>query len=235
MLRIIRRIWATVTFGLSLLAIFTLSDTLDAVGDSRLPGWFNQTTLHWTFSVFALLYIAGMDARPLLDNALKQRRYRKAMNRPDGWSLSFAGGTGFQFVRGPYNEISPHYYTVLVQGVRIHNLSAERSRMLDLGIRFPGLSEDGALVEMTPRRSQKDEQFQFPLEIAPDGNVSGDIEFEIPPEIRERITQAYIYTLDKTMIEFTVLDHVSGKAKTVKLGEEYDAYKNHLRVKIVGP
>ena len=98
---------------------------------------------------------------------------------------------------------------------------------------FPRLSNDGALVELAPKRNQTDGRFQFPLDIGPDGNISGDVEFEVPPEVRDRITQAYVYTVDKLKINFVIFDHVSGKSKTVKLAEEYDAYKGHLRVTVV--
>lgn len=231
--RFLRYVWATITFALTLIGILALPTTLEAIGDTAPPSWLNQTNLLWTFAASAMTYIAWMDVRPFFDKARKQKRYREAMNRPDGWSLSFAAGTGFQFIHGPFNDLGPHYHTVLVQGIRIHNLSADRSRVVDLRLGFPGLSNDGALVELAPKRNQTDGRFQFPLDIGPDGNISGDVEFEVPPEVRDRITQAYVYTVDKLKINFVIFDHVSGKSKTVKLAEEYDAYKGHLRVTVV--
>lgn len=229
MLRLLKFLGAFVGFVAALITVwdfavgFDLPENMNSIEALDLPGpaWMVAGPV---FILAALLLIA-------IEAHAKRERFDRVANTPHGWSLTFTSGDEIGFPRGPIDTYGIRCRGVLVENVRITNLSRTLTRIVDVKIRFKNREYAGDPITLPARPFTRSGVSGLGIRLAPQESFIGNLEFAIPPEYDDMFSLDAVMTTDLSKIEFEVSDGISGKAKSVLIGEVFDAYPARVRIR----
>lgn len=233
MWRFIKSFWDVLVLASTWVGIFYLWADLAALPDQYGYSWGrvmpDRETALAIFSGALILYLLWIDARPFIYERWGRKRRIESFERPDFWSVSFDSGRSFRPLTTP--PLGGDCHTIRLEGLTIQNLSKSQHRFFDarLLVKFPS---DRSALMLEPREiGLLDNAATFPLELRPNQSLRIDVEFEIEPEDRDKFTLDFIYTMDFEDNELIMIESVSGKHRSIHIGEFYDALTNKLRIR----